>query len=84
MHFTLYTQPDCIRCEAVKRALTERGHSVEVLTQESLAAMTGSTAEIMRRADLMAQIQMRDSDELPVVFRDDEIIEIEELELGAI
>lgn len=73
--FTLYTQPGCTRCEAVLHDLVQCGHTVEVLTDATLETLS----DRMRRADLMSKITLRDRDDLPVVFRNDEIIEIENL-----
>ena len=77
MTYTLYTQDGCPRCERVKEALLARGATVEVLTHESLCALP----DPMRRADLMTLIQMRERDDLPVVFRDDVLVEIEAIGL---
>ena len=75
MKYTIYTQEDCPRCEEVIAKLKKSGEMVEVLTANTLANLP----DHMRRADLMALIQLRDRTDLPVVFRDDVLVEVEGL-----
>lgn len=75
MKYTVYTQEGCPRCEEVISRLKKSGEMVEVLTANTLQTLP----DHMRRADLMALIQMRDRSDLPVVFHDDVLVEVEEL-----
>lgn len=80
MKFTLYTHDNCQRCKNVEEALKSQKHEVEVFTPESLAAYK----DIVRRSDIMTAICSRLRNDLPIVFREDVLVEVEDLELQGV
>jgi hypothetical protein len=77
MGYTVYTQEGCSECKIVCDKLQKKYGVIEILTWETLLAL----ADPMRRADLMTLISMRERDDLPVAFRDDVLVEVEDLDI---
>lgn len=71
MRYVVYGNPGCIRCREKAEELRAAGHEVEVLDEAGLANL----ADVRRRNDLFAQIQLSGFDRLPVVFLDDRLVD---------